>query len=111
VDVERLRELPELLSLALADVERGVGCVASLQLDRDRLRTRGVGEARELVETRFGLLGGVHTEARPHEQRALADDAEVDLGRGKASPATIEVALTHDVSPPRNPSRSTSTSK
>ena len=107
VDIERLCEQAQLLGLALAHVQRGIGGVAALQLDGHRLGAGGVGETRELVETGLGLLGRVQAESRAHEERALVDDAEIDLGRGEPSPAAIEVALAHD----DHPSRSMSVSK
>ena len=53
VDVERVGELLQLLGLARADVGRGVGRVASLQHELDRIRAGGVDEQRELLERRL----------------------------------------------------------
>ena len=50
VDVERVRELAQLLGLARADVGRGIGTVAPLEHELDRFGARGVDEQRELVE-------------------------------------------------------------
>ena len=87
VDVERVGELAQLLRLARSDVGRGVGSVAALQLRVDRIGARGVGEQRELVERRLRSLGVARADTRAHEQRALPDDREVDLGRGERAPA------------------------
>ena len=83
VDVERVGELLQLLGLAGTDVGRGVGRVAPLQHELDGLGARGVGEARELLERRLGGFDVARADARAHEQRALAQDAEIDLGRGE----------------------------
>ena len=56
VDVERLGELLQLLRLARADVGGGVGRVAPLQHELDRIGARGVDEERELVERRLARL-------------------------------------------------------
>ena len=69
--------------------------VAPLQHELDRLGTRGVGEERELLERRLGGLDVARADAGADEQRALPDDAEVDLGRGEAPAghqATISVS-------------------
>ena len=50
VDVERLRELAQLLRLAGTDVGGGVGSIAPLEHELDRLGAGGVDEERELVE-------------------------------------------------------------
>ena len=57
----------------------GIGTIAPLELGGDGLGARSVGEERELVERLLGLLDGVRADPGAHEQRALADDTEVDL--------------------------------
>ena len=83
IDVERVGGLAQLLGLARADVGRGVGRVAALQLHVDGIGARGVGEQRELVERRLRGFGVTRADARADEQRPLPDDREVDLGRGE----------------------------
>ena len=84
VDVERVGELLQLRGLARADVGGGIGRVAPLQHELDRLGAGGVDEERELVERRLRGLGVARADAGADEQRALPDDAEVDLGGGEA---------------------------
>ena len=50
VDVERFRELAQLFRLARTDVGGGIGSVAPLEHELDRLCACGVDEERELVE-------------------------------------------------------------
>ena len=64
VDVERVGELLQLLGLARTDVGRGVGRVAPLQHELDRLGAGGVGEARQLLERRFGGFDVARADAR-----------------------------------------------
>ena len=84
VDVEALRDGLQLFGLALADVGRGVGSAAALQLGVHGLGARGVGEQRELVERRLGFFDRRGAVRRSDEQRPLAHDPEIDLGRGQA---------------------------
>ncbi len=93
VDVERVGELAQLRGLALADVGRGVGPVAALELALDRVGTRGVDEERELVERLLRLLGRAGPLPGADEERALADDLEVDLGRGEPAPTARDVRV------------------
>ena len=87
VDVERLGELLQLLRLARTDVGGGVGRVASLQHELDRIGARGVDEQRELVERRLRGFGVARADAGADEQRALPEDVEIGLGCGEP-PAT-----------------------
>ena len=85
VDVERFRDGPQLLRLALADVGGGVGRAPALQLRVHRFRARGVGEQGELLERHLRLFHRRGAVRGAHQQGALAHATEVDLGRSETA--------------------------
>ena len=119
VEVEHLDQLPELLGLALADERGRVGRRPAAASPGHRVGAGGVGEQGQLGQRRLGLVEA--DVAAADQQGALADDAEVDLGRGEPPPLAAGVAVGPVVAAHSTPpasgtvsasrSRSTSTSK